>query len=57
MTGLMIYPKRKLRKLLQEGEYAEAIEFGKSLEQKFAKDFDYTCPRAEPGEKPPGKLD
>ena len=35
------FPKRKLRKLIQQGEYEKAVEFGKSLEEKFAKDPDY----------------
>ena len=35
------FPKRKLRKLIQQGEYEEAIEFGNSLESKFSQDSDY----------------
>lgn len=34
MVNLFNYPKRKLRKLVKEGEYKEAVEFGKSLEKK-----------------------
>jgi len=41
MTGLFNYPKRKLRKLIQDGEYEEAIEFAKDLEEKFAEDIDF----------------
>ena len=41
MASLFRYPKRRLKKLIAEGEYAEAIEFGKSLESKFSADYDY----------------
>ena len=41
MVGLFSYPKRRLKKLLKEGEYKEAVEFGKSLEEKFSDDHDY----------------
>lgn len=41
MTGLFIYPKRHLKKLVQNGDYPEALEFGKSLEEKFSNDPDY----------------
>ena len=34
------YPKRRLRKLVEEGEYKEAVEFGKSLEEKNPNDPD-----------------
>jgi len=40
LAGLFSYPKRKLRKLVKEGEYKEAVEFGKSLEQKNPNDSD-----------------
>ena len=40
LTGLFSYPKRKLRKLVKEGEYKDAVEFGKSLEQKNPNDSD-----------------
>ena len=40
MVGLFSYPKRKLKKLVKEGEYKEAVEFGKSLEQKNPNDSD-----------------
>jgi len=40
LVGLFSYPKRKLRKLVKEGEYKEAVEFGKSLEQKNPNDSD-----------------
>ena len=41
MTGLFSYPKRKLRKLITQGEYEKAIEFGNELESKFSKDPDF----------------
>ncbi|KAF6243229.1 hypothetical protein C6988_04710 [Nitrosopumilus sp. b1] len=39
--GLFNYPKRKLRKLAKNGDYKEAIEFGKSIEKKFDQDPDF----------------
>ena len=41
MAGIFRYPKRKLRKLIKDGEYVEAIEFGKSIEPKFLDDHDF----------------
>ena len=41
MTGLFSYPKRKLRKLITQGEYEKAEEFGQELETKFSKDPDF----------------
>jgi tetratricopeptide (TPR) repeat protein len=41
MVSLFRYPKRRLKKLLKDGEYAEAIEYGKSLESKFSGDSDF----------------
>jgi len=41
MTGLFSYPKRKLRKLIGQGEYEKAISFGNELEVKFSKDPDF----------------
>ncbi len=40
MTGLFSYPKRHLRKLVKDGDYLEALEFGKNLEQKHPDDPD-----------------
>lgn len=40
MAGLFSYPKRHLRNLIKEGEYQEAIEFGKTLEKKHPDDPD-----------------
>tara|TARA_A100001037_G_scaffold251659_1_gene235288 strand:- start:73 stop:447 length:375 start_codon:yes stop_codon:yes gene_type:complete len=40
MTGLFSYPKRKLRKLISQGEYEQAIEFGNNLEAQSPKDPD-----------------
>ena len=41
MTGFFSYPKRQLKKLVKDGDYAEALEFGKSLQEKFSNDADY----------------
>ena len=41
MSGLFNYPKRKLRKLITQGEYEKAIEFGNELEAKFSQDPDF----------------
>ena len=41
MVGLFNTPKRKLRKLIQNGDYKEAIELGQSIEEKYATDVDY----------------
>jgi tetratricopeptide (TPR) repeat protein len=41
MTGLFHYPKRHLKKLVHDGDYSQALEFGKSLEAKFSHDHDY----------------
>ncbi len=41
MVSLFRYPKRRLKKLIREGEYVEAIEFGNSLESKFSEDPDF----------------
>ena len=40
LVSLFNYPKRRLRKLVQEGEYIEALKFGKSLEKKYSDDPD-----------------
>jgi tetratricopeptide (TPR) repeat protein len=40
LVGLFSYPKRKLKKLVQEGEYKQAVEFGKSLEKQNPNDPD-----------------
>jgi len=41
MAGLFSYPKRHLKKLVKNGDYAEALEFGKNLYDKFSNDSDY----------------
>jgi len=41
MVSLFRYPKRRLKKLIREGEYIEAIEFGNNLESKFSDDPDF----------------
>ena len=39
--GFFKYPKRRLRKMVQDGQYAEALHFGRSIESEFAEDHDY----------------
>ncbi len=41
LVGLFSYPKRRLKKLLRDGEYKEALEFGYSIEEKYSNDPDY----------------
>ena len=41
MVTFLKYPKRHLRKLVQKGDYIEALEFGKSIESEFLEDSDY----------------
>jgi len=41
MAGLFNHPKRKLKKLLKDGEYDEAVKFGKSLESEYSNDHDF----------------
>ena len=41
MVTFFKYPKRKLRKLLKEGEYSEALKYGKSIESQHANDPDF----------------
>ncbi len=41
MAGFVIYPKRHLQKLVNDGDYMEAIEYAKSIESKFANDYDF----------------
>ena len=41
MVGLFNYPKRRLKKLIKEGEYGEAISFGTSLESNYSNDHDF----------------
>jgi len=41
MVSLFRYPKRRLKKLIREGEYVEAIEFANTLESKFYDDPDF----------------
>lgn len=41
MVSLINYPKRKLRKLLNSGEYSKALEFAASIEPKFTNDPDF----------------
>ena len=41
MVSVFRFPKRRLRKLIGEGEYVEAIELGNSMESKFSDDPDF----------------
>jgi len=41
MVGLFKHPKRRLKKLLKDGEYDEAVSFGKSLESEYSDDSDF----------------
>ncbi|WP_316505901.1 tetratricopeptide repeat protein [Nitrosopumilus sp.] len=41
MVGLFNYPKRRLKKLIKEGEYDEAIALGESLESDYSDDHDF----------------
>ena len=40
-TGLFRYPKRKLRKMVKNGDYREALEFGEGIEEAFSADPDF----------------
>ena len=37
----MLYPKRKIKKLIADGEYVKAIELGKNIESKYVDDHDF----------------
>lgn len=41
MAGLFSYPKRKLRKMVKNGDYREALAFGESIEERFSADSDF----------------
>jgi len=41
MVGLFKHPKRHIKKLLKDGEYIEAIEYGKNLESQYSDDHDF----------------
>ena len=41
MVGLFSYPERKLRKLIKEGEFEEAIALRNSMEEKYQYDPDF----------------
>ncbi len=41
MVGLFKHPKRRLKKLLKDGEYDQAVALGRSLEPKYADDHDF----------------
>lgn len=41
MVGLFKHPKRRLKKLLKDGEYDEAIAYGRDLESEYSDDHDF----------------
>ena len=41
MVGLFSYPKRKLKKLIKQGEFKEAVDFGNTLEKEYQYDPDF----------------
>ena len=41
MVGLFKHPKRKIRKLIKQGDYEDAIQLGKSLESEYSDDSDF----------------
>lgn len=41
MVGLFKHPKRHLKKLLKDGEYDEAVAFGRNLESQYSNDHDF----------------
>ncbi len=41
MVSLFRYPKRRLKKLIRDGEYVQALEFASTLESKFSDDPDF----------------
>ncbi len=41
MASLFRYPKRRLKKLISDGEYPDALEFASTLESKFSDDPDF----------------
>jgi len=41
LVGLFSYPKRKLKKLIKQGEFKDAIDFGNTLEEEYRYDPDF----------------
>ena len=41
LAGLFKHPKRRMKKLVRDGEYDKAIAFGKSLESEYSEDHDF----------------
>jgi tetratricopeptide (TPR) repeat protein len=41
MVSIFKHPKRRLKKFIRDGEYVEAISYGKNLESKFTNDPDF----------------
>lgn len=41
MAGFFKYPKRRLKKLVRDGEYVDALEFGHEIEPEYADDSNF----------------
>ena len=41
MVGLFSHPKRKIRKLIRQGDYEEAMRLGNGLESEYSDDHDF----------------
>ena len=41
MVGLFKYPKRRLKKLVKDGEYVDALYYGHKIEPDFANDSNF----------------
>lgn len=41
MTGFFRYPKRRLKKLVRDGEYVQALEFGHKIESEYTNDSNF----------------
>lgn len=41
MVGLFSHPKRRLRKLVKDGEYVSALEFGHNIESEYSDDSNF----------------
>ena len=41
MVGIFKHPKRRLKKFIRDGEYTDAITFGKNLESDYSDDSDF----------------
>ncbi len=41
MVSIFNYPKRRLKKLVRDGEYADALEFGHKIESQYSDDSNF----------------